>query len=77
MSIIVVGTNLCAPDKKRKRSRGLGEVADRKAYNVHAINIISSRQYFVARYLSSHVGNDAGFYTQYVRLFSICPQLVT
>jgi hypothetical protein len=44
-------------------SDGLGGVADKEAYTVHTINIISQRQYFIARYLSSYVGNVFGLHS--------------
>jgi hypothetical protein len=56
----VVGANLCARDPleiKGNWIRGVGGVADKEAYTVHTINIISQRLYFVARCLSSYVRN--------------------
>jgi hypothetical protein len=62
----VVGANLCVrrpSDVKGKGIRGAGGVADKEAYTVHTINIISQRQYFVARCLSSYVGNVFGLHS--------------
>jgi hypothetical protein len=42
---------------KRQGIRVVGGVADKEAYTVHAMNIISQLQYFVARCLSSHVSS--------------------
>jgi hypothetical protein len=41
-------------------SEGWEGVASKEAYTVHTKNIISQWQYFVARYLSSYVGNVFG-----------------
>jgi hypothetical protein len=52
--------NLCVPrplEVNGKGIRGVEGAADNEAYTVHTINIISQRQYFVARCLSSYVGN--------------------
>jgi hypothetical protein len=38
----------------------VGGVDDKEAYTVHTINIISQRQYFVGRCLSSCIGNVFG-----------------
>jgi hypothetical protein len=60
----VLGANLCARDPiqvKCKGIRGAGGVADKEAYTVHTINIISQRQYIVARCLIS-VGNVFGLH---------------
>jgi hypothetical protein len=38
----------------------VGGGADKEAFTVHTINIISQRQYFVAHCLSSYVGNVFG-----------------
>jgi hypothetical protein len=73
----VVGANLCARDPleiKCKGIRGVGGVADKEAEAVHTINIISQRQYFVARYLISYVGNSFGLHRIEMRLFSFYPQ---
>jgi uncharacterized membrane protein len=44
--------------KRRGDQRGLGGgVADKEEYSIHTTNIISQRQYFVARCLSSYVSN--------------------
>jgi hypothetical protein len=62
----VVGANLCARDPlelKGKGFRGVGGVADKEAYTVHTVNIISQRQYFVARCLISYVGNAFGLHS--------------
>jgi hypothetical protein len=45
---------------KGKGIRGVGGVASKEACTVHTINIISQRQYFVARCHSSHIGNVFG-----------------
>jgi hypothetical protein len=47
-------------------------VADKEA--VHTINIIFQRQYFVARCLSSYVGNVFGLRSTDMLLFSLYPQ---
>jgi hypothetical protein len=64
MCAYIVGTNLCvAHPLEEKRQRGsdeLGGVAEKEAYTVHAINIISQRQYYVARCLISYVVNVFG-----------------
>jgi hypothetical protein len=41
-------------------SEGLGGVADKEAYTARAVNITSQRYYFVARCLSSYIGNVFG-----------------
>jgi hypothetical protein len=54
---------MCARDPleaKCKGIRGVGEIADKEADTVHTINIISQRQYVVARCLSSYCGYDFG-----------------
>lgn len=43
-----------------KGVRGLRGIADRDAYTVHTINIISQRQCFVAHCLVSYIGNVFG-----------------
>jgi hypothetical protein len=48
---------------KGKGIRGLGGVADKEACTVHTKNIISQRQYFVARCFSSYVGNIFGLHS--------------
>jgi hypothetical protein len=56
----VIWTNLCVPrslEVKGKGIRGVGGVAGKEQYTVHTINTISQRQYFVARRLSSCVGD--------------------
>jgi hypothetical protein len=61
----VVVTKLCIPhllEVKGKAIRGVGGVADKEAYGVHTINIISQQQYFIARCLSSCVGNVFGLH---------------
>jgi hypothetical protein len=50
--------------------RSKRQVADKEAYTVHTINIISQRQYFVAHCLSSCVGNVFG----YMCLFLLYPE---
>jgi hypothetical protein len=72
----LVGPNLCARDPLEvtgKGTRGVGGVADKEAYAVHTINIISLRQYFVARCLSSYVRNALGLRSICV-CFAFCPQ---
>jgi hypothetical protein len=62
----VIGANLCARDPlevKGKGIRAIRVVADKEAYTVHSINIISQRQYFVARCLSSYAGNVFGLHS--------------
>jgi hypothetical protein len=49
-------------ESKREGIEGLGGVADKEAYTVHTINIISQRQYFVARCLIAYVGNVFGLH---------------
>jgi hypothetical protein len=56
----VVWTNLCARDPLEVKGRGIRGVADKEAKTVHTINIISQRQYFVARF---HVGNGFGLHS--------------
>jgi hypothetical protein len=46
--------------KKGKEFRGVGGVTDKEAFSVLTINIIFQQQYFIARYLSSYVGNVFG-----------------
>jgi hypothetical protein len=62
-TVTVVGTNLCAWGPLKVNGKGIGGVggaADREAYTIHTINIISQPQYFVARCLSSCVDNAFG-----------------
>jgi hypothetical protein len=54
-----------------KGIRGVGGVADKEAYTVH---IISQRQCFVARRLSSFDGAVFGLHNMYMHLFSFYPQ---
>jgi hypothetical protein len=59
----VVGANLCVwgpLEVKGKGIKGVGGVADKEAYTVHTINIISQRLYFVARCLIPYVNNAFG-----------------
>jgi hypothetical protein len=75
----VVGVNLCARDPLEVKGMGIsgvGGVADKEAYTVHTINIISQRQYFVARSLSSYVDNVFGLRSICVFFPSTC-KLVT
>jgi hypothetical protein len=63
---IVFWANLCVPrllEVKGKGISGVGEVADKETYTVNTINIISPRQYFVARCLSSYIGNVFGLHS--------------
>jgi hypothetical protein len=63
----VVGANLCARDQlklKGKGIRGMEGSADKEAYTVRTTNIISQRQYFVARCLISYVGNVFGLHSR-------------
>jgi hypothetical protein len=46
-----------------KGIRGVGGVADLEACTVHIVNIISQRQYFVARCLSYYVENAFGLHS--------------
>jgi hypothetical protein len=46
--------------------------AGKEAYTAHTVNIISQRQYFVARF--SYPLPICLWFTQYLRLFSFCPQ---
>jgi hypothetical protein len=69
----VVGANLCVRRPVRSKRQGDhrgGRVADKKACTVHTTNIISQRQYFVARCLSSYVGNVFGLHSICVCLAS-------
>jgi hypothetical protein len=62
----VVGANLCPRDPLEVKGKvviGTGGVADKEAYTVHTINIISQLQYFVSRCLSSYVGNVFGLHS--------------
>jgi hypothetical protein len=62
----IVGANLCVPgplEVKGKGIREMGEVADKEAYTVQTINIISQRQYFIARCLSFYVGYVFGLHS--------------
>jgi hypothetical protein len=68
----VVGANPCAPDSLEVNDRGIRgveEVACKEARTVHTINIISQRQYLVARCLVFCVDNVC-----YMRLFSLRAQ---
>jgi hypothetical protein len=47
----------------------VGGVADTEAYTVRTINIISQRQYFVARCLSSYVNNVFGLQSSIIPRF--------
>jgi hypothetical protein len=56
----VVGANLCVRrplEVKGKGIIGVGQASDKEAYTVHSSNIITQRQCFVPRCLSSFVGN--------------------
>jgi hypothetical protein len=62
----IVVANLCVRsplDVKDKGIRGVGGTVDKDTCTVHTINIISQWQYFVARCLSSYVGNVFGLNT--------------
>jgi hypothetical protein len=59
--VTVVGTNLCVPRPLEVKGKGIRGVSDKEAYNVHAKNIISQKQYFAA-------------YSRYMRLFFFCPE---
>jgi hypothetical protein len=48
---------------KEKVIGEVGGVIDKKAFSVHPFNIISQRQYFVARCLISYVGNVFGLHS--------------
>jgi hypothetical protein len=52
----------CPSEVKGKGIRRMREVADKEAYSIHTINIISQQQYFVARCLSSSVSNVFGLH---------------
>jgi hypothetical protein len=72
----VVGANLCSRDPsevKGKGIRGVGAVADKEAYSVHTVDIISQRQYFAARCLVSYVGNMFGLHSFIVCFFFLLP----
>jgi hypothetical protein len=58
----VVGANLCARHTLQVKGMDIGGVGG-VAETVHTINIISQRQYFVARCLVSYVGNIFGFHS--------------
>jgi hypothetical protein len=61
-----VGANLCARDPLEVKGhgiRGLEGGAGKEAYTVHTTNIISQRQYFAARCLSSYVTNVFGLHS--------------
>jgi hypothetical protein len=69
--------NLCARDALEVNGKGIrrvGGVADKEAYTVRTINIISQRQYLVSRCLISYVGNVFGLYSTYMWSFSFYPQ---
>jgi hypothetical protein len=55
----------------------MGGVADKEAYTVHIINIISQRQCFVARCLSSCVSNVLVYIVLFVVRFPSTLKLVT
>jgi hypothetical protein len=62
----VVGANLCSRDPLELKDKGIkavGGIADKEAYTVHTTNIVSQRQYIVARCLSSYVGNVFGLHS--------------
>jgi hypothetical protein len=65
----VVGTKLCVPCLLEVKGKGIRGVANKEAYTVHTINIISQQQYFVACHLSLYVG-------KVFVLYSVC-KLVT
>jgi hypothetical protein len=50
----------------REEIRGMGEAADREAYYVHTVNIISQRQYIVGCCLISYVDNVFGLHSMCV-----------
>jgi hypothetical protein len=75
---IVVRANLCVRrplEVKGKGIRKVGGVADKDACTVHSFNF-SQRQYFVARCLSSYVGNVFGTHSTCV-CFPFTRKLVT
>jgi hypothetical protein len=55
---------------KRQGIRDVEVATDKEAYTVHTTNIISHRQYFVARCLSSYIGNVFGLHSICVRFLS-------
>jgi hypothetical protein len=59
----IVGANRGPLEVKGKEVQGVGGVADKEAYTVHTINIISQRQYLVACCLISYVGNVFGLHS--------------
>jgi hypothetical protein len=56
--------------------RGMGGVADKEAYTVHAMHTIFQRQYFVAHCLISYIGNVFGLHSTCV-CFPSTRKLVT
>jgi hypothetical protein len=48
---------------KRQCDQRVGGIANKEAKTVHTLNIVSQRQYFVARCLSSFVGNVFGLHS--------------
>jgi hypothetical protein len=64
----LVGAHLCVRRSLEEKGKEIRGVTDREAYTVHTINIISRRQYFVARCHSSCVGNVFGLHRMCVCL---------
>jgi hypothetical protein len=60
---------MCARDLLEVKGKGVRWVADKGVYTAHATDIISQRQYFVARSLISSFGNVFR-----MLLFSFYPQ---
>jgi hypothetical protein len=77
LNFTVVGANLWVRHPLEVKSMGIrrvGGVADKEAYAVHTINIISQRQFFGPSCLSSCVSNVIGLHSSYKRLFPFYPQ---
>jgi hypothetical protein len=55
--------SVCSISARSKRQWDHGGVADKDACTIHTFNIISERQYFVARCLSSYVDNVFGLHS--------------
>jgi hypothetical protein len=63
---------MCTRDPFEVEGKGIRGAADKEAYTVHIINIISQRQYLAARCLISNVGNVFGLHS--ILFFSFYPQ---
>jgi hypothetical protein len=63
LAVTVVGANLCVRGPLQVKGKGIrrmGGVTGKETCTVHTFNIISERQYFVTRCLSSFVGDVFG-----------------